>query len=77
MDAQGSGPRGRKDDEVCVNENNVWLDEILDIKTGLDNTVAGKISRINTASWSIAAPTKTPTPQNLSLPVGIQLQSSV
>ena len=46
MDAQGSGPRGRKDDKVCVNEDNPWLDEILDIKTGLDNTVAGEITHI-------------------------------
>ena len=46
MDAQGSGPGGRKDDEVCVNEDNPWLDEILDIETGLDNTVAGEITNV-------------------------------
>ena len=46
MDAQGSGPRGRKDDEFCVNEDNPWLNEILNIKTGLYNTMAGEITNI-------------------------------
>ena len=44
MDAHGRGPRGRTDEEVCVNDDRLLDDEIVD--SGSDNTGLGEITNV-------------------------------
>ena len=45
-DAHGQGPRGMTDDEVCMIDDRLLDDEIVDIDSGSDNTGLGKITNI-------------------------------
>ena len=45
-DAHGRGPRGRTDDEVCVNDDRLLDDETVDIDSGSDNTGLGEITNV-------------------------------
>jgi hypothetical protein len=46
MDAHGLGPWGGIDDEVCVNDDRLLVDEIVNIDSGPDNTGLGEITSV-------------------------------
>ena len=46
MDAHGWGPRGMTDDEVCMIDDRLLDDKIVDIDSGSDNTGLGKITNV-------------------------------
>ena len=46
MDAHGRGPRGMTDDEVCMIDDRLLDDKIVDIDSGSDNTGLGKITNV-------------------------------
>jgi hypothetical protein len=45
-DAHGWGPTGRRDDDLCVNDDKLLEDEIVDIDSGPDNTGLGEITNV-------------------------------
>jgi hypothetical protein len=45
-DAHGCGPRGRTDDEVCVNDDKLLEDEKVDIDSCPDDTALGEITNV-------------------------------
>ena len=46
MDAHGRGPRGMTDDEVCMIDDRLLDNEIVDIDSGSDNTRLDKITNV-------------------------------
>ena len=46
MDAHGRGPRGMTDDKVCMIDDRLLDNEIVDINSGSDNTGLGKITNV-------------------------------
>ena len=45
-DAHGRGPRGMTDDKVCMIDDRLLDNEIVDINSGSDNTGLGKITNV-------------------------------
>ena len=45
-DAHGRGPRGMTDDKVCMIDDRLLDNEIVDIDSGSDNTRLGKITNV-------------------------------
>jgi hypothetical protein len=45
-DAHGWGPRGRTDDEVCVNDDKLLDDEIVGLDSSPNDTVLGEITNV-------------------------------